>query len=201
MSKYHSVNDGLLTISIGNSKLGHTANIATRPGIDCVNCSECIKDCYAKKAYLQYPGVRDAWTRNGLAFRSEDHFPLYDALAGYLNKYQPRFFRIHVAGDFLSQFNVDLWAQLATDYPDTKFLAFTKAFDFDYSQVPSNLQIVFSMWIGMEDTAPNGPRAWLQDGTETRIPSNALECAGHCEGCNMCWHLSEIDRDVYFIIH
>jgi hypothetical protein len=83
--------------------------------------------------------------------------------------------------------------------PSTIFLAFTKRYDLEYSEIPENLTIIFSMWPGVPDTAPRGfPRAWMQDGTEDRVPDDALESPGICHNCGMCWQLAKIGRDVVF---
>ena len=197
--------DKLLSISDGNMKLKGIPNISLRPVVDCGNCRYCAGSCYARKAYRAYPGVKKAWTKNGKAFRREDYGSLYEEIAEYLERKNPRWFRIHVAGDFLSQGHVDFWRMVAADFADIKFLAFTKMFDLDFWPKPGNLQIIASMWPGL--TYFNSPhldilpKAWMQDGTETRIPGNAIECPGQCDTCGMCWHLSDIGRDVFFSIH
>ena len=111
----------------------------------------------------------------------------------------PRYFRIHVAGDFLNQDHVECWALLASKWPQIRFLAFTKMHTLDYTVMPENVTVVFSMWPGLPDNAPEGaPRAWMQDGTETRVPNDALECPGKCENCFACWGTT---KDVIFHKH
>jgi len=84
-------------------------------------------------------------------------------------------------------------------YPDTKFVCFTKRFDLDYSRLPKNLKIFFSLWPGM--SLPKFPRnvhkAWTQDGTETRMSKKVRECPGSCTGCMTCWE----GADVLFHLH
>lgn len=178
-------------------------SVSMRPIKDCGNCSHCRADCYALKAWSMYKETRAAWTANGKSFRA-DPFASIQVVHNWLKRKRklPRFFRIHVAGDFLSQDHLEAWSLLAGQWPAVKFLAFTKMYGLDYGVCPDNLQVVFSMWPGMPDTAPAGaPRAWMQDGTETRIPDDAIECPGRCEDCGMCWSLSSIGRDVYFHQH
>jgi len=89
----------------------------------------------------------------------------------------------------------------------THFLAFTKAFEIvnryeDHAAVPENLVIVFSAWPGMRFLNPHHHRvAWMQDGTETRVPENSIECPGSCENCGMCYELERLGRDVVFHKH
>jgi hypothetical protein len=150
------------------------------------------------------------WRGNSQAFRTNLGKAKAEVAEWFaaLGKNPPRFFRIHVAGDFLSQDHVDAWISLASTNSETKFLAFTKRHELDYSQAPKNLQIVLSMFPVMD--MPPGhnshlPKAWLaQDkaGVEdARVPADAIECGGSCEACAMCWNLEDLKRDVVFHLH
>ena len=193
-----------IKISPRNSKLGKIPNISTIPVKDCGNCDSCMTDCYALKAWKQYPPVRAAWKQNSQMFRKHMQAAFND-IETYFNSKRtlPRFFRIHVAGDFLNQEHVNGYAEIARKFPAIKFLAFTKMHDLDYSNLPDNLQIIASMWSGLDypPNVKNMRKAWVQDGTETRIPDDAIECPGICDDCGMCWSLDSIGRDVYFLAH
>jgi hypothetical protein len=175
-----------MKISKGNSKLGAIPNISMSPIKSCGNCSACAKDCYALKSYRQYPATRKAWDHNFReAVNNRDaHFL---ALKEDLQKRRPKHFRWHVSGDILDQDYLQRMKLLAYLCPETKFLAFTKMHGMDYSGRPSNLIIRFSMWPGMDGIlrakVAGAPCAWLQDGTEDRIPKNAVKCPGSCENC------------------
>ena len=43
--------------------------------------------------------------------------------------------------------------------------------------------------------------AWLDDGTDSRIPEDAMECPGNCETCGACWGLAKRGIDVRFAKH
>ena len=43
--------------------------------------------------------------------------------------------------------------------------------------------------------------AWCDDGEETRIPADAIECPGNCNECRVCWYLSKLDKDTKFKKH
>lgn len=153
-----------------------------------------------------YPSVRAAWRENSREFRAADKSGNWRKMTveidHYLEHRTPRFFRIHVAGDFLSQAHVDFWADIAARHPAVKFLAFTKRHDLDYAATRfTNFTVVFSMFPGMPDTSWPYPKAWMQDGTETRVPTNAIECPGNCETCGMCFNLQKLQRDVVFAKH
>ena len=194
----------IIKISPGNSKLGTAIpNVSMAPGRDCGNCKHCLKSCYALKAYRQYPATKAAWNHNGDAFR-DDPAASAQFVSDWIARKRtaPKFFRIHVSGDFLGQEHVDAWVQVASEHPATKFLAFTKMGHLDFSAAPSNLAVIYSQWPGMPLNGPaDAPKAWMQDGTETRMPADAINCPGNCETCGMCWALPELGRDVYFDQH
>ena len=189
-----------MSISKGNSKLGKVPNISLPPGKACVNCDGCIKDCYALKSYRMYPTVRNSWNEN-LASVLKSPVTYFSEIGQYLSKHSPTFFRWHVSGDILDQDYLNNMFSLARTFPHVKFLAFTKAYSLDYGNKPGNLEIVFSAWPGMQIPETSMPIAWMQDGTETRQPVDALECPGNCETCGMCFSLSETGKDIVFHKH
>jgi hypothetical protein len=98
--------------------------------------------------------------------------------------------------------------RIASHNPRTQFLVFTKAFHIvnayenTGSALPRNLAVIFSAWPGMRIDNPHGHRiAWMQDGTEQRVPQNAVECPGNCETCGICFRLPKLRRDVVFQKH
>lgn len=192
----------LVKISDGNSKLGNIPNVSMVPGKDCGNCSYCAKGCYAMKAYRMYKATKAAWESNSdLARNRRQEF--FEGIIEFLEKKRPEFFRWHVAGDILDQAYLDDMIWVAKVIPDTKYLAFTKMHHLDFSMLPGNLVVVASMWPGMPEH-PNVAKlhkAWMQDGTETRVPETAIPCPGICESCGMCWALPKIGRDVVFKKH
>jgi len=193
-------------IAAQNSKLGKIPNISTIPGADCLRGVPCAKisECYAMKFFNMYPNVRNAWRHNSqLAHKHPEQY--FNGIRQYLSKKEPRFFRWHVAGDILDQRYLDAMKAIALDYPAIKFLAFTKRYEFDYSDLPVNLSIVFSAWYGKQ--LPERPKdvfvAYVRDEKQLdeRIPNDAIECPGHCESCGMCWSLKNLKRDVVFHKH
>lgn len=203
-----------MKISKGNSKIGKVWNISLPPVKACKGCADiCGRDCYAMKAYRQYPATREAWEHN-FDQAKNDIGNYFKELECALEKYKGKFFRWHVAGDILSTEYYYEMIVIAKKFPRIKFLAFTKQYWFvnrfhdQYEKkgfvytLPENLQIVFSAWPNLPLDNPHGfPVAFMQDGTETRIPDDAIPCPGNCETCGMCWSLSEINRDVYFDKH
>ena len=101
--------------------------------------------------------------------------------------------RYGVAADFTSQEEIEYLKQLAAAHSDYTIYAYTKERDFDYSDLPDNLVIRASQWIGEEVWGDDMPKAWYQDGTETRIPADAFTCRNTsknkltCAKCKKCW--------------
>lgn len=188
-----------MSVSKGNQKLGAVPNVSLPPVKACGNCKHCKHDCYALKSYRMYPSVRQSWDNN-LSLARQKPTAYFGMVREFLAKRSPRFFRWHVSGDILHQTYLENMCKIAREFPETAFLAFTKMHMLDYSDLPDNLTIVFSAWPGMP-VGEGMPIAWMQDGTETRVPDNALECPGNCESCGMCFNLKSIGRDVVFHKH
>lgn len=190
-------------ISEGNLKLGNIPNISLVPCKDCRSDAPCKKDCYARKAFKQYPNVRKAWGINSDQIVN-DRDGYFADVRDYIAQKSPDFFRWHIAGDIPDAGYLLQMCLIARDYPNTKFLAFSKQHELLTAfrdKLPPNLTIVASMWPGW-GTAPKGyPRAWMQDGTETRVPKSALMCPGTCHNCGACWNLKKLKKDVVFKKH
>jgi hypothetical protein len=146
-----------------------------------------------------YPSVKDAWTANGLGFRA-DMTEAFKQVDKYLIKKAPRLFRIHIAGDFLNQAHVDGWRAIAKKHTGTQFLAFTKMHSLNYSKLPNNFTVIFSMFPAMPMPDSKMPIAWMQDGTEDRIPKRAIKCSGTCDSCGVCFYAKK-SFQVYFKKH
>ena len=197
-------------ISQGNSKMGAIPSFSLPCGITCSleARTTCYLDCYYRKhCEDRFPEVRKNARDN---FFSCLRWPEW--VESELNKFfsprtAPRLFRIHVGGDFYSVCYLAMWLRIARAHPDTHFLAFTKQFDVltqalqSGLEIPKNLTIRLSAWPEVEippELAERFPIAWMQDGTEDRIPEGTLECNNDCANCAKCWQLS---GDVMFNKH
>ncbi|MBM4401348.1 MAG: hypothetical protein FJ045_05295 [Crenarchaeota archaeon] len=176
-----------LHIANGNRKLAKDIAVFSLPrGITCPGKTEwCVRHCYAQKAE-RYAGPALARANNYAVSQSSEFGALVDA---WLLLERPKLFRIHEGGDFYSQEYLDKWIGIATRSPSTKFLAMSKSFGLDYSLVPSNMNI---LWSVVPDTncwtVPAGPRAYAGNcaGKE-----KTMECRGKCGPCKACWHLRD----------
>lgn len=198
-------------ISTGNNKMGAIPSFSLPCGVSCSleARTSCYIDCYYRKhCEDRFPEVRRNSRENFFSFLSWPEWVEQE-----LNKYfsamtAPRFFRIHVGGDFFSPCYLQMWLRIAEKHPKTNFLAFTKQFDVltqvlrDGHQVPENFSMVLSAWPGMKlplFLTSKFPIAWMQDGTEDRIPADAIECNDNCAQCGKCWAMD--GKDVVFNKH
>ena len=187
------------SISKGNTKLGKIANISLPPVVSCPAGVPCATDCcYALKAYRLYPSAHAAWDRN-FELYNDDATLYFDGVNRHIKQHKPDLFRWHVAGDIPDVKYYQHMIDVAIKNKDTKFLAFTKNFELPLGDLigTDNLAIVLSMWPGMDNpTHIHRPRYWMQDGTEDRVPEDAIKCFGSCEDCGVCWNLKDLNRDV-----
>ena len=178
-------------ISPGNNKLGKIPNFSFPPIISCNSSAPCTKKgCYAVKIMRYSKEAAAAWLRNWV-FWMEDKHGLIDQIYLWLAKNKPKRFRWFVSGDIPNPLFLAGMLEIADWFPKTKFLCFTKKHHLFKEDVviPKNLQIIFSMWPGWnEGVAQKRFRmAWMQDGTETRVPKDAKMCGGSCESCSSCF--------------
>ena len=200
---------------LDNDKLGDIPAFNLLPVVTCSaaarkNCM--INGCYAVKFGLRFGWMiqKDYCLRNlaeNTKLAMTDILKLELELENYFASKKPEFFRIHASGDFFSVEYAKMWARVAARHPGTKFLAFTKQFDIvravEFSAV-INFELVLSGLTGVK--IPNDLRekyrcAWCDDGTENRIPKDAIKCPGSCEKCTVCWHLRELNKDTVFHKH
>lgn len=185
--------------------MGKIPSFSLPPVTSCRKNVPCSSKCYDKKAYQMHPQTRKAWGNNLVMMTGLSRGIVFIEICQYLRKHKPEFFRWHVSGGILDPEHFHSVVSIGITHPDTKFLLFTKQHDFvnDYkNEIPENLSVVFSAWPGMPLDNPKGfPVAWCQDGTEDRVPADALSCPGMCDSCGMCWSLRDIGKDVVFNLH
>lgn len=201
-------NDGYeLQISGGNRKMVKGFGIFNlTEKVTCIGSTEvCRKNCYACKASIQYKNtVPQRRAKNTEAVNSIYFIQTMCKMLTKLSKQKgfKGFFRIHESGDFMSQSYVNAWVCIASNFPNIRFLAFTKSFSLDFSAMPQNVEIVYSVMTDTDRaTIPNDGRYRAYAGDCHDIPDNTLECAGGCDNCGMCWQLSKIKHNVHFDMH
>lgn len=188
-------NDQQIHISVANTKMGAIPSFSLTPGITCSRMANrtCYRyGCYARKLYNLRPSVRDAWDENTLMVMRRP-YQVESQLNGYLAFHSPKYFRVHVAGDFLNLNYAHMWARIAKAHPETTFLAFTKQFGIVREvRWPKNFRLIMSEWPGApvpEDLAAAYPMAKVINSKE-RAPEGFEECPGNCETCLRCFNES-----------
>lgn len=192
-----------LKISLKNSKIGNVPNLSLPPGVSCAPDIPCLTEgCYAMKAYRLYPGTRKAWNSN-LEFYNEDPSEFFREFLQWLIKHNPKRFRLFVGGDFPDEDFLMHANILAIRAPKTKFLVFTKRYDYDYRNKPENLQVILSTWPGVplpENT--DLPWAWLEGDDRRSKNRPHFVCPGGCTNCeHKCWDFISADIPVVFKKH
>lgn len=194
-----------------DTKLGKIPAVSLTPIKSCSNCAECQKYCYALKAYRQYKDTKIAWDTNfdiakyNIRLFNED-------IRKFLKAYNPKFFRLHVSGDFIDNDYIRMWINIIKDYPDTQFLAYTKIYDSGmFSDLPDNFKLYYSVEPNSElpKEIPNGVQlAFLS--TDKRI-TNSFNCPSTlqtrrdkkehrilCDECQLCF---KSNKNVVFKLH
>ena len=191
-----------LNISKGNSKTGAIPSFSLPSGRTCSKqaCRTCYQQgCYARKLERLRPNVRESYADN-LAIVTLTPLDAERQLNEYFDMPNAtRLFRIHVSGDFFDATYFEMWLRVIRSHPGTRFLAFTKQAEVIrpyLNDLPANLSLVWSAWPGTpvpKDIRKALPVAWMQDGTEKRMPKTTMTCPGSCETCGRCWTLNGTD--------
>lgn len=198
-------------MSPGSGKMGPIPNFSTTPIRTCPAGVPCARkalkkdgtesrfpNCYAMRLYMCRPTVRDAWDANTAMCEAGRYEDILSDVLWYIDRRGSRYFRWFVGGDIPSEdFLHKVMIPAAQARPDVTFMSFTKNYAVlprDASAVPSNLHIVMSVW---KDFGPSEelkaiyPCEYYNDGSDDcRIPSDAVECSGHCTGCYVCFNLT-----------
>ena len=198
------INNNMVSISKGNSKMGSIPSVSLPPIITCAKGCACAKKCYAAKLCRLYPTVRKAYARNLDILKNDmDDYFIQVKAAAMVSKY----FRFHVSGDIYDMNYLDRMVKLAQDLPGTTFLAFTKQYNFvnyflQSAAIPDNLKIIFSEWPGMPMKNPhNLPVAHvIFKGQE---PADDWKiCGGNCSECACrgvgCWELKKGEHIAFY---
>ena len=198
------INNNMVSISKGNSKMGYIPSVSLPPIITCANGCTCAKKCYAAKLCRIYANTRKAYARNLDILKNDmDNYFTQVKAAAMVTKY----FRFHVSGDIYDMNYLDRMVKLAKELPGTTFLAFTKQYNFvnnflQYAAIPDNLKIIFSEWPGMKMHNPyNLPVAHVIFKGSTPA-DNWKICGGNCSKCACqgvgCWELKKGEHIAFY---
>lgn len=214
-------------VSDGNDKIGNTPNVSLLPIITCPKGVPCAGKCYCQKALRTYPEVLKKWHANTVKWMN-DPAGFRDDVEEQLKKRKPEYFRWFVAGDIPDARFLTMMKNIAASFPGTRFLAFTKRYEFfgtfipgvdhfqwysrEFMHIPDNLTIVLSRWgswkqeLWDRQTKLEFPTSAVIFPSGFVIPaptpgrSGEFHCSGKCEGCRLCWKLDP-GEIVYFEEH
>jgi hypothetical protein len=186
----------IVSISKGNSKMGAIPSVSLPACITCNPDAPCFKKCYAAKIERLYTNTRNAYARN-LDILTNDPFTYWLQVQAAAS--MTRFFRFHVSGDIPNIDYFDHMVTMARSLPGTVFLAFTKQYHIvndylnDGGTIPENLKIIFSNWGEWKCENPHGLPTCeiILKGSEPA--ENWKICGGNCTECACrgigCWEL------------
>ena len=204
VSEYMKEKEIVLCVSQGNSKIGRIKNISIAPILSCAGvCKHCMQHCYDIKAVLQYTNVAKARARNYVLLLN-DPFSFYVQARKAIAGTKKNLFRFNVGGELVNLAYLQIMVKLASDFPEKKFLVFTKKHFLVNSYceriggrkaIPENLKLIFSMWPGMTlDNPYNFP---LSCPYPNEKPKEWKACIGNCETCADlkcgCWDMKAGD--------
>lgn len=195
-------------LTFGNTKM--SIPLFSLPAIEtCIGSTPlCRKYCYAKRPQLMFPALR-AKRKKNLALSKTDKF--VDVISKEIASIEfIPFFRIHESGEFYNQEYLNKWFEICKRFPERKFLAFTKAFQLDFSKRPKNLSIYFSIWADTDTSLFRNRKIkkaitvidykWAKkDGLNKAISTkHAIKCKGHCDKCLICFNN---ESNIFFPVH
>ena len=196
---------GTVKISKGNSKLGAIPSVSLPSIKTCRNCA-CQEKCYAQKLERLRPSVRSAYQHNLEVWMKDPETYWREVEASIM---MSRFFRFHVSGDIPSFKYLINMVEIARRQPHCEILCFTKKYNLvnelieQGGELPGNLHMIFSGWVGLEMANPFSlPEAHVRyrDGSTT-AREDAIECSGNCTECALteggCWSLQKGQQVIF----
>jgi len=196
---------GVVSISKGNTKMGGIQSVSLPAVITCRPCS-CHNKCYARKLERIRKTVARAYQNNLTVLNETPEVYWREVEAAIMLS---RYFRFHVSGDIPDKNYFDKMVEVAVRQQHCEILCFTKKFEIvneyiaTHGDLPQNLHIIFSAWIGLEMVNPFSlPEAHVRyrDGFTT-ARHGAMECAGNCSECATvgegCWSLQKGEQVIF----
>lgn len=194
-----------IKLSKGNSKMGSIPSVSLPAIKTCRQCA-CQEKCYAYKLERLRPAVRNAYQHNLEVLLKEPETYWREVEASVM---MSRFFRFHVSGDIPTQEYLANMVAVAGRNSHCEILCFTKRYEMvnefieKNGELPSNLHMIFSGWIGLDMVNPFSlPEAHVRyrDGSTT-ARDDAVECCGNCTECALteggCWNLQKGQQVVF----
>lgn len=192
-------------VSRGNSKLGAIPSVSLPSVKTCAVCA-CREKCYARKLERLRPAVRNAYQHNLDVLNEDPNTYWREVEAAVMMN---RFFRFHVSGDIPDADYLSNMVNVAKRNQHCNILCFTKKYGIvndyiaEHGDLPENLQMIFSGWVGFEMVNPfDLPEAHVRYRDKTTTArEDAIECGGNCSICAQtdggCWSLKKGQQVIF----
>lgn len=194
-----------VSISNGNIKMGAIQSVSLPAIKTCRDCL-CKEKCYAAKLERFRPSVRNAYQRNlDILLNAPEAYWREVEAAVMTNRY----FRFHISGDIPTIDYLRRMIDIAKRNQHCEILCFTKRYEYvnqllaEGVELPNNLHLIFSAWVGLEMVNPFSlPEAHVRfkDGSTT-AREDAIPCGGNCTECAKtdggCWTLKHGEQVVF----
>lgn len=194
-----------MLLSNSNVKLGKEIYNFNLPRTTCepFRTAICDRYCYAKVGAFTFQKTKDALNHNLEASLDPDFVALIETM---IEIKKIKWVRLHASGDFYSQEYLDKWIEIASDYPNTRFLAFTRNYLLEYSKRPSNLIIYYSIDDSTKYMLKNHtlfatlitPIKPEQEYKHMEHHSSGFICKSACKDCKFCFAGT---KNVVFLRH
>jgi hypothetical protein len=114
--------------------------------------------------------------------------------------------RLHSCGEFYSQEYFDKWCQIAKCCKTTKFLAFTRNYDLNLTQAPTNFIVFYSIDDATKKINPTTKHLSHVVKTHEEVKhmqkhKDGFFCASKCHTCRACWNVGDKKIDIVFKQH
>ena len=182
----------MIHISKDNSKIGCPSfSIPSGDKSEGGTCSPnlaCHKYCYAKKLERIYSNVKTNYQEN---YEESLKVEFVEYMCNKIKmEYNPRYFRIHVGGDFYNEEYAKKWCMIASKVKDTIFYGYTKSEFMAKIERPKNLILYWSV-DGIVNEFPDGNKKGF-DGVsytsdeKSNCPNQANKLIKCGLGCTQC---------------
>lgn len=198
-----------MLLSIGmNTKLAKEVGVFNIPAVQTCpgRTAFCERHCYAKRTEAFRPSARKKRKENYDA--TLKHLDFIVEIDKEIKEKRLKLVRIHESGDFYSQEYLSSWIKIAKLNPDTIFRAYTRSFQLDFSDVPGNMLIGYSVDPSTEKFPPKNVQQCIIVTKEEDCPSGYYFCKpiskdhkNYCgKSCKICWN-KKTRKNVAFLKH
>ena len=177
-------------LKAGNSKTGKAVRTWS---IDRTTCPCICPGCYAGTGFYNTASVQESLRRNTELTR--DHLEFVNrAIRAQLETLPAGTeIRIHAVGDFFSGEYLEMWHEIAKDFPSmifwtyTKVRAFENAFqDLENANIVKSVVPGFGFNFGHCDYVIDMYKALVKLGVKVHICRCGIDPDQHCQGCHKC---------------